>query len=79
MMTKEEREKRGLVGKKTLTDSKGNKSIIDFDDEESGTTFTYEEYMELMKKVKPGVKYYSKTTGELLREEELGPDDYPKG
>ena len=75
-MTKEEREKRGLVGKKVFTSEDGEKFEIDFEDEES-YTFTGRDYLEMCKKVKPGVRYYSET-GELIKEEELGPDDYPQ-
>ena len=73
-MTKEEREKLGLVGKQTLTAPNGEKHVVDFDDEDAGVTLSYEEYMNIIRNVRPGVRYYSKTTGELIREE-LDPDN----
>lgn len=48
-MNKQERIKRGLTGKKTLVNPKtGEKSIVDFDDPESGCTMTRNEMMLLM-------------------------------
>lgn len=76
MLSKEERKKLGLVGKKIYTNSSGEALEIDFDDEDC-YVFTGRDYLEMCKKVKPGVRYYSET-GELIKEEPLGPDDYPK-
>lgn len=49
-MSKEERIKRGLVGKKTYYNPDGVRIDVDWDDEENGTTLTLEESKEIRRK-----------------------------
>ena len=71
-MTREERIKRGLVGKKTFIDkSSGKEFTIDFEDEERGCTLTMEEFME-----RNGYsKRFTAINGDTGEEIEMNPDN----
>lgn len=65
-MNKQERIKAGFTGKETFVNPKtGEKSIIDFDDPDSGTTFTMKEWLLFTEKqIKANQKDFSGFTEE---------------
>ena len=68
-MTKEERIKKGYVGKRTFIDTEtGEKHVIDFDDPEGGRMMTVKEYKEFMRlQIKHNQKGFSEFTEEELK------------